>query len=192
MAAVIKVGHFNSTSPGTFNDITVGGTPGKVSYDLSDLTAGTTTLTIPTGTARTFSWIRYLALYCLTGASTTLSNVKYAIAASPALPTGVFMYAGVQATYTQANTTKGTAAGNFPADDVVTTAPAGTPGCTYTAISVDPTFTGPVTNLGGAATTATRVGTNYLQTVVGVNGSYTGGGNANTALPNIEFQYDEA
>jgi len=187
MPATIKVGCFNGASP-TYNNVTSSDAL-KVSFDLSDSPTGTTTLTIPTGSNRTFSWIRYLSLYCVTGASTTLSNVKYAIAS--ALPTGIQLWAGVQGTYTQANGTAGTAAGNRPADDAVATAPTGS-GVTYAAPTVDPTFSAAMSTLGGAATTTTKVGTGYLQVVAAVIGTYTGGGNANTTLPNIEFQYDEA
>lgn len=188
MPAVIKVGCFTGTSPGTFNDITLG--TASVSFDLSATFNGTTTLTIPTSTNRTWSWIRYIKLYCLTGASTTLSNVKYALAAATA--TGIYFYAGVQGTYTVATGTQGTAAGNRPADDLTSSgAPTGST-VTYAIPTLDPTFSAAQATLGGAATTATPVGTGYLQCVVGVGGNYGGGGNANTALPNIEFQYDEA
>lgn len=187
MPATIKVGCFTGSSP-TFNDVTAG--TAAVSFDQSDTFNGTSTITIPSGSNRTFSWIRYLSLYCTVGASTTLSNVKYAIAS--ALPTGLQLWAGVQATYTQAVTTKGTAAGNRPVDDASASAPSGTPGCTYAAMPVDPTFSSAAAGLGGAATNNTKVGSSYLQIVAGVIGTYAGGGNANTSLPNIEFQYDEA
>jgi len=185
MPAVIKVGAFTgASSPGTYNNITSSDSL-KVSFDLSDTYNGTTTLTIPTGTTRTFSWYRNIKLYCVTGASTTLSNVKVAVAASPAIngasSSHLYMYYKDVATYTQAS------GANKLADDTVTTTPAG-----QTAFTVDPTFSAAITGLGGAATTATPVGTDYFQVSAGVDGSYTGGGNANTTLPNIEFQYDEA
>jgi hypothetical protein len=63
------------------------------------------------------------------------------------------------------------------------TAPTG-----YTALSTSD-YTYDAT--GGAATNSAKSG-KYLQTVAAVAAAYAGGGNANTALPNITITYDEA
>jgi hypothetical protein len=88
--------------------------------------------------------------------------------------------------YTQNNGTQGTSAGNYPADDAVTT---GTAPTNYTALTTTPAV---YDATGGVTTNATPVG-KYLQVVCAVDGTnYAGGGNASTVLPNLTITYDEA
>lgn len=185
MAAVTKVYAFDGAGP-TGHDVTAG--TGTCSFSRADAYNDTATpITLPTAGNRKFSELRYLALYTASGGgSTTLSNLKASWASGPSAGlTGHFLTGG-QATYTQNNGTQGASAGNYPADDAVTTgtAPTGYTALTTTPQSYDAT--------GGAATNSAKSG-KYLQMVTAVDGTnYVGGGNLTTALPNIVITYDEA
>lgn len=184
MAATTKVYTFDGAGP-TGHDVTVG--TDVVSFSRSDTFDDVAaTIDIPSSGNRKFSYLRYLALYVTAGGgSTTLSNLRIKLASSITSGLELHTKTSGQSTYTQNNGTQGTAAGNYPADDAVTngTAPTG-----YTALSTsDVTYDA----TGGAATNSAKAG-KYAQTVAAVIGSYAGGGNANTALPNITITYDEA
>lgn len=184
MAATTKVYAFDGSGP-TGHDVTVG--TGTVSFSRADGYNDTaTTIDIPASGNRSFSELRYLALYVTAGGgSTTLSNLR--VKEASAITSGLELHTKTsgQATYTQNNGTQGTAAGNYPADDTVTNGAAPTG---YTALTTSD-YTYDAT--GGAATNSAKCG-KYLQTVAAVIGSYAGGGNASTALPNITITYDEA
>jgi hypothetical protein len=184
VAATTKVYAFDGSGP-TGHDVTAG--TGTVSFSRADSYNDTgTPITIPTGSTRKFSYLRYLALYVTAGGgSTTLSNLRVKLASGLTSGLELHTFTGGQATYTQNNGTQGTAAGNYPADDSVTNGAAPT---NYTALSTsDYTYD----STGGAATNSAKSG-KYLQTVFACAAAYAGGGNLNTALPNITITYDEA
>lgn len=182
MAATTKVYAFDGAGP-TGHDVTAG--TGTVSYSRADAYNDTATpVTLPAVGARKFSYLRYLALYVTANAGTTLSNLRVSLAS--AIAAGLTEHFQGQATYTQNNGVQGTAAGNYPADDAVTTgtAPTGYTAMTTGAQVYDAT--------GAVSTNAAKCG-KYCQTVAAVDGTnYAGGGNAQTALPNTTITYDEA
>jgi hypothetical protein len=160
-----------------------GSAEGGIKFNRDNSIVGTTApVPIPTSNPGTnYSWHKNLALYCTsaTGAGTSISNRKIYLSGAP--PTGVGMYyKDVVATYT---------APALAAADSGAASPPVTP-ATYTALS-----TTPAVYQAGATTSAnaTRAG-DIVQVAAGVADStiYSGGGNANTTLPNILFAYDEA
>lgn len=184
MAATVQIRAWDGAGP-TSHDVTSG--TGTVSFSRADAFNDTASpITIPGAGARRFSWLRYLTPYCSANAGTTLSNLK--VSSASALAAGIsghFKTSG-QATYTQNNGTQGVAAGNFPADDAVTT---GTAPTGYTALTTTPQV---YDATGGVTVLNTKVGL-YNQMVYAVDGTnYVGGGNASTALPNITYTYDES
>ena len=183
MAAVTQFRVWDGAGP-TSHDVTAG--TGTVSFSRADAYNDTASpITIPGAGARKFSYIRYGSLYTNTGGgTTTLSNLRASLASGAAA--GLTVHFQGQTTYAQNNGTQGTAAGNYPADDAVTNgaAPTGYTAMTTSAQVYDAT--------GGAATNGAKSG-KYLQLVAAVDGTnFTGGGNLNTALPNITITYDEA
>lgn len=160
---------------------------GTVSFSRADAYNDTASpITIPAAGARRFSYLRYLALYCSANPGTTLSNLRVFLASALAAGLSAHFLTGGQATYTQNNGTQGTAAGNYPADDAVTsgTAPTG-----YTAMTTSPQ----VYDATGGVTTLNAKAGKYCQVVVAVDGTnYTGGGNASTPISNITLEYDES
>ena len=185
MAAVTQFRVWDGAGP-TSHDVTAG--TGTVSFSRLDAYNDTSApITIPGAGARKFSYLRYGSLYVNSGGgSTTLSNLKASFASSPSAGLTGHFFTGGQATYTQNNGTQGVAAGNYPADDAVTT---GTAPTNYTALTTTPQV---FDATGGAATNAAKSG-KYLQLVMAVDGTnFTGGGGLTTALPNVVITYDEA
>jgi hypothetical protein len=185
MAAVVQIRAFDGAGP-TSHDVTSG--TGSVSFSRADAYNDTASpITIPAASNRRFSYLRYLAPYVNSGGgSTSLSNLRLKLASGAAAGLTVHTFTGGQSTYTQNNGTQGTSAGNYPADDAVTTGAAPT---NYTALSTSD-YTYDAT--GGAATNGAKVG-KYTQCVAAVDGTnYAGGGGATTALPNLTYTYDES
>jgi hypothetical protein len=154
-----------------------------IKFNRDATVAGTTApVPIPTSAPGTnYSWHKNLALYCdsATGAGTSISNRKIYLSGAPATGLALY-YKDVAGTYTA----PALAAANSAAASPPVT-PAG-----YTALT-----TTPATYQAGATTSAnaTRAG-DIIQVALGVADStvFTGGGNSNTALPNILFSYDES
>lgn len=184
MAATTKFYVYDGSGP-TGHDVTSG--TGTVSFSRADTYNDTASpITIPAAGARRFSYLRYAKLYCSANGGTTLSNLRISLASSLAAGLTAHFLTGGQSTYTLNNGTQGTAAGNYPADDSVTTgtAPTNYTAMTTTAQQYDAT--------GGVSSNAASVG-KYCQIVFAVDGTnYTGGGNASTTLPNLTITYDEA
>lgn len=176
MAATIQAQIANGAGPTLTNAET------GIRYGRDDNQTSTATIPIPTATGTKYSYLKYLALV-VTGTSTTsITNRRISWASSPA--TGLFGFFKDQATYTQNNGTQGASAGNYPAD-------AGTNGATpatYTLMSTTPQLWD---NTSVATSSAAKNG-DYVQTVVGVDFTYAGGGNSNTSLPSITLTFDEA
>ena len=170
----------------------------KVSFSLADAYNDTASpITIPASGNRRFSDFRDLCLYVTVAAATTLSNLK--VAQATGITAGLelhvwntpFAKAGyvlnTNGTNATSNPTTGTNAGTHPADDAITT---GTAPTGYANLPTDPTYyTFDAT--GGSANAVGQVG-KFATIVAAVLGTYAGGGNASTTLPNIKFQYDEA
>ena len=154
-------------------------------YNRVDTQTGTTPIPIPTATGNHYSWLKYLALVVTATSTTSISNRKISFASAPA--TGLQGLWFNQPTYTQANTTQGNAAGNYPADDVAAN------GTVPTGIAWAGTTTTPALwdNTSVATSSAARNG-NYVQTCLQVSNAYVGGAGAGIALPNLTLTYDEA
>ena len=153
----------------------------SIKYGRDDSQSSTATIPIPTSTGTHYSYLKYLLLDVTVTGATSISNRKISIAS--ALATGLTLWFKDQATYTQNNGTQGTAAGNYPAD-------AGTNGATpagYTAVTTTPTLWD---NSSVSSGSSGRSG-DYVQTVLGVDNTFTGGGGTAT-LPNLQLAYDEA
>ena len=153
----------------------------SVRYGRDDSQLSTATLPIPTATGTHYSYLKYLLLDVTVTGATSISNRKIAIASS--LATGLTLWFKDQATYTQNNGTQGTAAGNYPAD-------AGTNGATpsgYTAVTTTPT----AWDVSSVSSGASGRNGDYVQTVLGVDFTFAGGGGA-ASLPNLQVSYDEA
>ena len=178
MAATVQAQLANGAGP------TLASAETGIRYGRDDLQTSTATIPIPTATGTKYSYLKYLALV-VTGTSTTnITNRRISWATTPA--TGLFGFFLNQATYTLNNGTQGTAAGNYPVDAGTNGATPGTPA--YTLMSTTPQVWD---NTSVATSSAARNG-NYVQTVVGVDFTYAGGGSSSTALPNITLTYDEA
>jgi hypothetical protein len=149
--------------------------------------SGGTPIPKPTATGTNYSFIKYAALEC-TGAlaGNNINNRRIWLSAAPV--TGLYLFFKDQPTYTQPNSTQGTAAGNYPAD---TTASNGAVPTGYTALTA--------TTIGASHlwdNTTTSVGTtgrkgDFVQQVLGVGNDYAGGGGPAIALPDIKYSYDE-
>lgn len=176
MAATVQAQLANGATPTLANAET------GIRYGRDDNQTSTATIPIPTATGTKYSYLKYLALVVTATSTTSITNRRISWATSPA--TGLFGFFQNQATYTQNNGTQGTAAGNYPAD-------AGTNGATpsgYTLMSTTPQLWD---NTSVATSSAARNG-NYVQTVVGVDFTYAGGGNSATSLPSLTLTFDEA
>lgn len=183
MAAVVNV--YCATGAGPTYATAEGGV---LKFGLDDTITSSTPVPIPTALGTNFSWQKNLRLYCVSGGgSTSLLNRKaYLSGAVSDAHCGVYYLTTFTSTYTQANTTQGTAAGNRPAS-------------TGAALAAPTNFTAMPTSSGAAvtvdsstiaATNATANG-NLLTLVIGVDNSFAAGAGA-FSLPNIMVQYDEA
>lgn len=153
---------------------------GSIKYGRDDNQTSTASIPIPTATGTNYSYLKYLLLDVTVTSTTNVSNRRIAWASSPS--TGITGFFQNQATYTQNNGTQGTAAGNYPAN-------AGTNGATptgYTAI----TTSNQVWDNTSVATSGSGKNGNYVQTVIGVDNTFAGGGGS-AALPNLNLVYDE-
>lgn len=153
----------------------------SIKYGRDDNQNSTATIPIPTATGTHYSYLKYLLLDVTVIGATNITNRRIALAS--ALATGLALYFQNQATYTQNNGTQGVAAGDYPAD-------AGTNGAApsgYTAV----TIANQVWDNTSVSTGATGKNGNYVQTVLAVDNTFTGGGGT-AALPNIDLTYDEA
>lgn len=155
---------------------------GAIKYGRDDSQSSTASIPIPTATGTHYSWLKYLLLDVTATGATSITNRRIAWASAPA--TGITGFFLDQATYTQNNGTQGTAAGNFPADNGTTNGatPSG-----YTAMTTSNQVWDNTSHSSGS----TGRNGDYVQTVIGVDNTFTGGGGAAT-LPNINLVYDEA
>lgn len=147
-------------------------------FNREDSQSGTTPVPKPTATGTNYSWYKNLALYVTAGGgSTSLSNRKARITASPAA--GLLLcFKDGGATYVQAT------GSNKPADNTSANGavPTGWTQLTTTFQTWDATSV--------AATNNARNG-NFVQVLLGVDATYAGGAGSNIALPTLELQYDE-
>ncbi|MGZ6321449.1 MAG: hypothetical protein ACXWQR_19375 [Ktedonobacterales bacterium] len=176
MAATVQTQLANGATPTLANAET------GIRYGRDDNQTSTATIPIPTATGTKYSYLKYLALVVTATSTTNITNRRINWATTPA--TGLFGFFLNQATYTQNNGTQGAAAGNYPAD-------AGTNGATPASYTLMSTTAQLWDNTSVAPSSAARNGT-YVQTVVGADFTYAGGGNSNTSLPSITLTYDEA
>lgn len=179
-AATVRAYLANSTGP-TNTDVD-SADAGSMRFGRDDSVSSTATLPIPTATGTKFSYLKYLLLYVTVAGTTNITNRRVSWASTPA--TGLFGFFKDQATYTQNNGTQGTAAGNYPADS-------GSNGATPTGYTLMSTSAQQWDNT-SVATSGTGKNGDYCQTVIGVDFTYTGGGNSATSLPNCVLTYDEA
>jgi hypothetical protein len=160
----------------------------SIKFGRDDLLVSTTSIPIPTSPGTKFSYIKWLGLQVTATSSTSISNRKISIAATPAVPTGISLWqGGGVATYTQNNGTQGTAAGNYPADAGTNGAtPANQTNITWATLNTTAT----VYDNSSVSTGSTGLNGKYVPLCCGVDNTYTGGGGAAT-LPNVTLTYDE-
>lgn len=131
----------------------------------------------PSGAGTNFSWYKQLALEVTATAATAITNRKVKVASSPA--TGLALAFKDGTTYAQA------ASGNKPTDAGTN---GGSPPTGYTAMT---TTAQSYDNTSHSAGSLGRNG-DFCVVVASADGTYAGGAGSATALPNIQFQYDEA
>lgn len=173
MAATTRLSQETGTSGSTTVtnvDVNSGGTAPK--FGSTDAVQSAA-LTIPTATGTVFAVYKNVYLDVTAADTTTISNRRVSMAASPALPTGAKLFWKSNATYAQG--TQPTASGSNGAT------PAG-----FTLMTTTPT------QYDGASVTA-NTGKNgaYLQLTAGVDFTFAGGASLVT-LPQINVDYDEA
>lgn len=153
----------------------------SIKFGRDDSQGSTASIPIPTATGTKYSYLKYLLLDVTATGATTISNRRIAWASSPA--TGLTGFFKDQATYTQNNGTQGTSAGNYPADNASTNGatPSG-----YTALTTG----NQQWDNSSVSSGSTGKNGDYVQTVLGVDNTFVGGGGA-ASLPNLLLTYDE-
>lgn len=178
MAATVKA--YCATGSGPTNATADSADSASIKFGRDDNQNSTTSIPIPGTTGTKYSYLKYLFLDVTATGTTSMSNRRIAWASATA--TGLTGFFLDQATYTQNNGTQGTAAGNYPAD-------AGSNGATPTGFTAM-TTSNQVWDNASHATSSTGKNGDYVETSLGVDNTFTGGGGT-AALPNINLTYDE-
>lgn len=146
----------------------------------------------PTGGVKsTYSNYKALRFTVSVAGTTTLSNLRIALASAPATGLRAFALTAAPAAYTQC-TGLGATAGNRPADSSAALAETPHPDtpANYSVIPTSPTFY----VFDTASYPASGVGPfgKFAQVLAGVSDQYAGGAGNNRPLPNFILSYDEA
>lgn len=180
MAATVRA--FAATGAGPTNTLidSVGGT--ALIFGTDDAVQSAAAVNIPTAAGTIYSWLKNLMLATTdtVASGTTISNRKISMAGAPTAGFTLHWKANTGA-YAQASGANMPAA-NGTTNDAV---PA-----TYTQMTTTPAVYD-ATGVAGGSVNPTKNGA-YCLVVLGVSNLYTGGANANAALPNLVFTYDES
>lgn len=182
-------GTFGVVSSATATTLTVSSWNGTA----PTLNAGVTGyISVTKGTNFSYPKIIALAVDTAASPSTTISNRKLAIEASPALDSGVKLYFTTRSDDAYRRADSGTSPNSLvQADSVATSADAAPSTAELSAFtSLDTTFK----EYDSAGVSGGTTGKNgkYVYIVLGLSSKYTGSPSSSVALPNIKIQYDEA